>query len=91
MRSLSRKEKVRTRKAFVMKQVLFVMMKRTDARSGTNDYLCKKYGIKKLGIIMKDFIGELMGTFVLTLLGCCSVAVAVLFGEYNSIFQIGLV
>lgn len=40
---------------------------------------------------MKDFIGELMGTFVLTLLGCCSVAVAVLFGEYNSIFQIGLV
>jgi len=40
---------------------------------------------------MKDFIGEMMGTFVLTLLGCCSVAVAVLFGEYNSIFQIGLV
>ena len=40
---------------------------------------------------MKDFIGELMGTFVLTLLGCCSVAVAVLFDEYNSIFQIGLV
>lgn len=40
---------------------------------------------------MKDFIGELMGTFVLTLMGCCSVAVAVLFGEYNSIFQIGLV
>lgn len=40
---------------------------------------------------MKDFIGELMGTFVLTLFGCCSVAVAVLFGEYNSIFQIGLV
>ena len=40
---------------------------------------------------MKDFIGEMMGTFVLTLLGCCSVAVAILFGEYNSIFQIGLV
>ena len=40
---------------------------------------------------MKDFIGELMGTFVLTLFGCCSVAVAVFFGEYNSIFQIGLV
>ena len=40
---------------------------------------------------MKDFIGEMMGTFVLTLFGCCSVAVAVLFGEYDSIFQIGLV
>ena len=40
---------------------------------------------------MKDFIGEMLGTFVLTLFGCCSVAVAVLFGEYNSIFQIGLV
>lgn len=40
---------------------------------------------------MKEFIGEMMGTFVLTLMGCCSVAVAVLFGEYNSIFQIGLV
>lgn len=40
---------------------------------------------------MKDFIGEMMGTFVLTFMGCCSVAVAVLFGEYNSIFQIGLV
>ena len=40
---------------------------------------------------MKDFIGEMMGTFILTLMGFCSVAVAVLFGEYNSIFQIGLV
>lgn len=33
----------------------------------------------------------MMGTFILTLFGCCSVAVAVLFGEYNSIFQIGIV
>ena len=40
---------------------------------------------------MKEFVGEMLGTFVLTLMGCCSVAVAVLFGEYNSIFQIGLV
>ncbi|MDO4958519.1 MAG: MIP/aquaporin family protein [Prevotellaceae bacterium] len=39
----------------------------------------------------KDFIGELMGTFILTFFGCSSVAVAVLFGEYNSIFQIGIV
>ena len=36
-------------------------------------------------------MGEMMGTFILTLFGCCSVAVAVLFGEYNSIFQIGIV
>lgn len=40
---------------------------------------------------MKDFIGEMVGTFILTFLGCSSVAVSVLFGEYNSIFQIGLV
>ena len=40
---------------------------------------------------MKGFIGEMLGTFILTFLGCSSVAVAVLFGEYNSIFQIGLV
>jgi glycerol uptake facilitator protein len=40
---------------------------------------------------MKDFIGEMLGTFVLTLMGCSSVAVAILFGEYNSIFQIGIV
>lgn len=41
--------------------------------------------------MMKGMIGEMLGTFVLTLFGCCSVAVAILFGEYNSIFQIGLV
>lgn len=39
---------------------------------------------------MKGPIGEMLGTFVLTLFGCGSVAVAVLFGEYNSIFQVGL-
>jgi glycerol uptake facilitator protein len=39
----------------------------------------------------KEFMGELLGTFILTLFGCGSVAVAVLFGEYNSIFQIGFV
>ncbi len=33
----------------------------------------------------------MVGTFILTFLGCSSVAVSVLFGEYNSIFQIGLV
>lgn len=40
---------------------------------------------------MKGFIGELLGTFVLVLFGCASVACAVLFGEYVSIFQIGMV
>ncbi|MDR1416020.1 MAG: aquaporin family protein [Prevotellaceae bacterium] len=40
---------------------------------------------------LREFIGEALGTFILTLFGCGSVAVAVLFGEYNSIFQIGMV
>ena len=40
---------------------------------------------------MKAFIGELLGTFVLTLFGCACVACAVLFGEYVSIFQVGMV
>jgi glycerol uptake facilitator protein len=40
---------------------------------------------------MKEFAGEALGTFILVLFGCGSVAVAVLFGEYNSIFQIGFV
>jgi glycerol uptake facilitator protein len=39
----------------------------------------------------KEFVGEALGTFILVLFGCGCVAVAVLFGEYNSIFQIGLV
>jgi glycerol uptake facilitator protein len=39
----------------------------------------------------KEFTGEALGTFILTLFGCGSVAVATLFNEYNSIFQIGLV
>ena len=42
-------------------------------------------------MITKDFIGELIGTFLLVLFGCGSVTVAVLFGEYNSILQIGMV
>ena len=40
---------------------------------------------------VKEIIGELLGTFILVLFGCGSVAVAILFGEYNSIFQIALV
>jgi len=38
----------------------------------------------------KEFTGELLGTFILVLFGCGSVAVATLFGEYVSILQIGL-
>jgi len=38
----------------------------------------------------KELLGELLGTFILVLFGCGSVAVAVLFGEYTGIFQIGM-
>ncbi|MFV0271577.1 MAG: MIP/aquaporin family protein [Macellibacteroides fermentans] len=41
--------------------------------------------------MMKEFVGEFLGTFILVLFGCGSVASSVLFGEYNSIFQIGIV
>lgn len=41
--------------------------------------------------MIKAFIGESIGTFVLTLFGCGSVAVAILFGEYSGIFQVGLI
>jgi glycerol uptake facilitator protein len=37
------------------------------------------------------FIGEAMGTFVLTLFGCGSVAVSVLFGAHQGLMQIALV
>lgn len=39
---------------------------------------------------MKGFVGELTGTFILVLFGCGAVAVSILFGAYNGIFQIGL-
>lgn len=39
----------------------------------------------------KGLLGEFLGTFILTLFGTACVAVAVLFGEYNSIFQVGIV
>ena len=38
----------------------------------------------------KGFLGEFLGTFILTLFGCSCVACAVLFSEYVSIFQVGL-
>ncbi|MDR2499088.1 MAG: MIP family channel protein [Tannerellaceae bacterium] len=39
----------------------------------------------------REFTGEMLGTFILVLFGCGSVAVATLFGEYSGIFQIGMV
>ncbi|MBQ9173425.1 MAG: aquaporin [Bacteroidales bacterium] len=39
----------------------------------------------------KELFGEALGTFILTLFGTGSVAVAVLYGEYGSIFQIAIV
>jgi len=39
----------------------------------------------------KEFIGEALGTFLLVLFGCGSVAVSVLFGAYQGIVQIALV
>ena len=39
----------------------------------------------------KEMIGETLGTFLLVLFGCGSVAVSVLFGAYSGIMQIALV
>jgi glycerol uptake facilitator protein len=39
----------------------------------------------------KEFIGETLGTFLLVLLGCGSVAVSVLFNAYQGLLQIALV
>ncbi len=38
----------------------------------------------------KEFVGEMLGTYILVLFGCGSVAVSVLFGAYNGILQIAL-
>jgi len=38
----------------------------------------------------KEFIGETLGTFVLVLFGCGSIAVSVLFGAYQGLMQIAL-
>jgi glycerol uptake facilitator protein len=40
--------------------------------------------------ISKEFIGESLGTFILVLFGCGSVAVSVLFGAYQGIMQIAM-
>lgn len=40
---------------------------------------------------MGDFIGELLGTFLLVLFGCGSVAAAILFNAHSGLFQIALI
>jgi glycerol uptake facilitator protein len=39
----------------------------------------------------REFGGELMGTFILVLFGCGSIAGSVLFGSYQGLFQIGII
>jgi glycerol uptake facilitator protein len=41
-------------------------------------------------IRIREFVGELVGTYLLVLFGCGSVAVSVLFDEYQSIMQIAI-
>jgi len=40
---------------------------------------------------VKDFIGELVGTFILVFFGCGSVAVSILFSSYSGLFQIAAI
>ncbi len=40
---------------------------------------------------IRDFIGECLGTFLLVLFGCGSVAVSVLFNSHSGLFQIALI
>jgi len=39
----------------------------------------------------REFVGELMGTFMLVLFGCGSVAVAVLFNAHQALYQVAMV
>lgn len=39
----------------------------------------------------REFAGELIGTFLLVLFGCGSVAVSVLFNAHQGLFQIGMI
>lgn len=41
--------------------------------------------------LKKEFIGETLGTFILVLFGCGSVAVSVLFNAFSGLFQIAMV
>ncbi len=39
----------------------------------------------------REFVGELTGTFLLELFGCCSVAVSVLFSAHQALCQVAMV
>ncbi|WP_321343753.1 MIP/aquaporin family protein [uncultured Draconibacterium sp.] len=41
--------------------------------------------------LKKEFIGEAMGTFILVLFGCGSVAVSILFEAFSGLFQIAII
>jgi len=41
--------------------------------------------------VSREFLGELLGTFMLVLFGCGAVAVSVLFGSLQGLFQVALV
>lgn len=40
---------------------------------------------------LKEYFGELLGTFILVFIGCGTVGVAILFGTFTSLFQVALV
>jgi len=40
--------------------------------------------------LKREFVGELIGTFILVLFGCGSVAVTVLFGAHQGLFQVAM-
>ncbi len=39
----------------------------------------------------KEFLGELLGTFILVLFGCSSIAVSILFDGHSGLFQVALI
>jgi len=57
---------------------------------GQTDKLNCKVKYKQSMKYKNEFIGEALGTFLLVLFGCGSVAVSILFGAYQGIMQIAL-
>jgi glycerol uptake facilitator protein len=53
-------------------------------------YLLRKGGVTIVNYI-REFMGESIGTFLMVLFGCGSVAVSVLFNAHQSLFQIGII
>ncbi|MGB0851606.1 MAG: aquaporin, partial [Bacteroidia bacterium] len=42
-------------------------------------------------VSLKEYLGELIGTFILVLFGCGSVAVAVLYDGFGSLLEVALI